>query len=88
MPPRNEERLAEGIALAEMAARNSPSAYIWDTLAEAYTQSNRRNMARQAAFEAYRLAKAGQELGTAPISYYRNRMEQMTSENHQTPLAQ
>ena len=49
-----------------------------DTLAEAYARAMREENAREAAREAYRLAMAGRELGSAPISYYRERMDTIT----------
>ena len=67
--------LAEGLHLARQAAEASDRAYIWDTVAEALMRNGHHEAARDAADRAYKLAGQGQGRGSAPLEYYRGRLE-------------
>ena len=79
-PPHSQERLIEGISLAEQAAGANQSAFIWDTLAEAYLRAGRTSEALQAAKQALALAETGQNLGDVPIQYYQDRIHKISGE--------
>ena len=66
--------LQEGLRLARMASRASESAFIWDTLAEAYFRTNHLAKSKSAAERALGLAKAGRGRGNTPLAYYRGRL--------------
>jgi tetratricopeptide (TPR) repeat protein len=76
-PNAAQESLREGLALAERASAADRSAYILDTLAEAYVRANQPERAREASQEALHLAEAGKGRGEASLRYYRERLEIM-----------
>jgi Zn-dependent protease with chaperone function len=73
-PDPDAAQLAEGLRLAKAAVRASSSAYIWDTLAEAYYRLKQFDLAASAADRALRLAEDGVGRGEAPLDYYRQRV--------------
>jgi Zn-dependent protease with chaperone function len=72
--PTDPQALAESLRLAMSAAQTSESAYIWDTLAEAYARGGHAEKARAAAAHALELAEAGLGRGEASLAYYRDRL--------------
>jgi predicted Zn-dependent protease len=69
--------LHEGLALAQRASSAERSAYILDTLAEAYARANQPERAQEAARAALDLAEAGKGRGEASLRYYRERWERL-----------
>lgn len=72
--PAERQALDESLRLAMSAAQTSESAYIWDTLAEAYARGGHAEKARAAAAHALELAEGGQGRGEASLAYYRARL--------------
>lgn len=64
----------EGLALAKRAAGAREMAFIWDTLAEAYSRTGQASNAHAAAEKALQLARQGRGLGETGLDYYRRRV--------------
>jgi Zn-dependent protease with chaperone function len=73
-PDEDAQSLQEGLKLAERASAALQSAYVWDTLAEAYFRSHQYERARTAALQALSLAESGRGRGEATLKYYRDRV--------------
>lgn len=73
-PGADAGQVEEGLRLSRLAAQASDSAFIWDTVAEAYLRGGHRSQAQSAAARALRQAEQGQGRGKSPLSYYRNRL--------------
>jgi Zn-dependent protease with chaperone function len=73
-PNGNRAGWTEGLELARKASARDRSAYILDTLAEAYAKAKQPELARQAAQDALNQAQAGKGRGEASLRYYQERV--------------
>jgi len=73
-PSADAGTLKEGLTLAKQAAGARDMAFIWDTLAEAYSRAGQAALAHAAAEKALQLAEKGRGLGEVRLSYYRDRI--------------
>ncbi len=73
-PAPDAAAVQEGLALAKRAAQAREMAFIWDTLAEAYSRTGQAGNAHAAAAKALELARQGRGLGETGLDYYRQRV--------------
>jgi len=77
----DQKRLKESIELAKKALEGKRSAFIWDTLAEAYFMNGLYEKAADAAHNALESAEEGNGISVeADLDYYRKRFKQMAGE--------
>jgi len=74
-PSADPSTVREGLTLAKRAAQARDMAFIWDTLAEAYSRAGQVALAHAAAEKALQLAEKGQGLGEVRLDYYRQRIQ-------------
>ena len=77
----DQKRLKESIELAQKALAGKRTAFIWDTLAEAYFRNGLYEKAADAAHNALERAEEGKGISVeADLDYYRKRFKQMAGE--------
>ena len=77
----DQKRLKESIELAQKALAGKRTAFIWDTLAEAYFRNGLYEKAADAARNALERAEEGKGISVeADLDYYRKRFKQMAGE--------
>jgi len=77
----DKKRLKESMELAQKALAGKKTAFIWDTLAEAYFMNGLYEKAADAAHHALQSAEEGNGIGVeADLDYYRKRFKQMAGE--------
>ena len=77
----DQKRLKESIELAQKALAGKRTAFIWDTLAEAYFRNGLYEKAADAAHNALERAEEGNGISVeADLDYYRKRFKQMAGE--------
>ena len=77
----DQKRLKESMELAQKALAGKRTAFIWDTLAEAYFRNGLYEKAADAAHNALESAKQGKGISVeADLDYYRKRFKQMAGE--------
>ena len=80
-PLGDKNHLKEIIELAKKALEGKRTAFIWDTLAEAYFRNGLYEKAADAAHNALESAKEGNGISVeADLDYYRKRFKQMAGE--------
>ena len=77
----DKKRINESMELAQKALEGKKTAFIWDTLAEAYFMNGLYEKAADAAHHALESAEEGIGIGVeADLDYYRKRFKQMAGE--------
>ena len=77
----DQKRLKESMELAQKALAGKRTAFIWDTLAEAYFRNGLYEKAADAAHNALERAEEGNGISVeADLDYYRKRFKQMAGE--------
>ena len=77
----DQKRLKESMELAQKALEGKKTAFIWDTLAEAYFINGLYEKAVDAAHHAVESAEEGNGISVdADLDYYKNRFKQMAGE--------
>jgi len=77
----DKKRLKESMELAQKALAGKKTAFIWDTLAEAYFMNGLYEKAADAAHHALQSAEEGNGIGVeADLDYYKKRFKQMAGE--------
>ena len=77
----DQKRLKERMELAQKALESKKTAFIWDTLAEAYFMNGLYEKAADAAHNALERAEEGNGISVeADLDYYRKRFKQMAGE--------
>tara|TARA_Y100000031_G_scaffold44491_2_gene50970 strand:- start:4524 stop:6302 length:1779 start_codon:yes stop_codon:yes gene_type:complete len=77
----DQKRLKESMELAQKALAGKKTAFIWDTLAEAYFRNGLYEKAADAAHNALERAEEGNGISVeADLDYYRKRFKQMAGE--------
>ena len=77
----DQNRLKESMELAQKALEGKRSAFIWDTLAEAYFMNGLYEKAADAAHNALESAEEGNGISVeADLDYYKKRFKQMAGE--------
>ena len=77
----DKKRLKESMVLAQKALEGKKTAFIWDTLAEAYFRNSLYEKAADAAHNALESAEEGKGISAeADLEYYRKRFKQMAGE--------
>ena len=77
----DQKRLKESMVLAQKALEGKKTAFIWDTLAEAYFRNGLYEKAADAAHNALESAEEGNGISVeADLDYYKKRFKQMAGE--------
>ena len=77
----DQKRLKESMVLAQKALEGKKTAFIWDTLAEAYFRNGLYEKAADAAQNALESAEEGNGISVeADLDYYKKRFKQMAGE--------
>ncbi|MCH2409182.1 MAG: hypothetical protein MK190_08425, partial [Acidimicrobiales bacterium] len=77
----DQKRLKESMELAQKALEGKKTAFIWDTLAEAYFRNSLYEKAADAAHNALESAEEGNGISVeADLDYYKKRFKQMAGE--------
>ena len=77
----DQKRLKESMELAQKALESKKTAFIWDTLAEAYFMNGFYEKAAKASHNALESAEEGNGISVeADLDYYKKRFKQMAGE--------
>ena len=77
----DKKRLKESMKLAQKALESKKTAFIWDTLAEAYFMNGLYDKAAEASHNALESAEEGNGISVeADLDYYKKRFKQMAGE--------
>jgi len=77
----DQKRLKESMELAQKALESKKTAFIWDTLAEAYFMNGLYDKAAEASHNALESAEEGNGISVeADLDYYKKRFKQMAGE--------